>query len=323
MKAFVFEKYGLPEQVLRIEEVKRPQPKENEVLVKIKATTINDFDWSIVRGKPYLLRLMYGISKPRFKISGMELSGIIEEIGTKVTAKKVGEAVYGDISNFGFGTFAEYICVPENEVLHKPDELSFEVAASLPHASTLALQALQDLGNIQKDQKILINGGGGGVGSIGLQLAKNYNCQVTGVDSGPKLEMMKKLGFDELIDYTKINFTKNGELYDLILDCKTTKPPLSFLKVLKENGTYVSIGGKISNLIRLLFWSKMLPMFSSKKLLILSLKPNDGLAKIEELILKNQLKTQIDGPYPFEEIPRLIQYFGEGLHQGKIVVTLK
>jgi len=320
MKAIVFEKYGKPEQVLKIVEAEKPQPKENEVLVKIKATAINDYDWSIVRGKPYLYRLMFGLFKPKFKISGMELSGVIEGIGPKVTTRKVGEAVYGDISNFGFGTFAEYICVPENEVLLKPDEISFEVAASFPHASTLALQALREIGKIKKGQKILINGGGGGVGTMGLQLAKNYQCEVTGVDSESKLEMMKSIGFDHVIDYKKVNFTKTGEQYDLILDCKTLKPALSYLRALKPSGVYVTVGGSISNLLGVLFWRKLIPIFSSKKLHILSLKPNEGLEEICNLIISNQLKCQIDGPYPFEEIPRLIQYFGEGLHKGKIVV---
>lgn len=322
MKALVFKKYGNPQQVLNVSELEKPQPRENEVLIKIKATAINDYDWSIVRGKPYLYRLMFGLFKPKFKVSGMELSGVIEEIGSRVSSRKVGEAVYGDISNYGFGTFAEYICVPEKEILPKPDHLSFEEAAAIPHASTLALQALVDLGKIQKGQKVLINGGGGGVGTIGLQIAKNYKCHVTGVDSDAKLEMMKALGFDQVIDYKKTNFTKMGKKYDLILDCKTTKPPLSLLSVLTEKGTYVSIGGNIGNLIRLLFWSKIIPIFSGKKLHILSLKPNEGLAHICDLTLSNKLKTQIDGPYSFEEIPRLIQYFGEGLHKGKIVVRI-
>jgi NADPH:quinone reductase-like Zn-dependent oxidoreductase len=320
MKAIVFEKYGLPEQVLKVKDEKKPKPKENEVLIKIIATTINDYDWSIVRGKPYLYRLMFGLFKPKFKISGMELSGIIEEVGSNVTKRKVGEAVYGDISEYGFGTFAEYICIHENGVIKKPDELSFEIAASIPHASTLALQALRDLGKITSGQKILINGGGGGVGTIGLQFAKSKGCEVTGVDSEGKLEMMKSIGFDHVMDYRKVNFTKTGEQYDLILDCKTTKPALSYLKALKTAGIYVTIGGEISNLIGVLFWGKLISIFSPKKLRILSLKPNENLEQIGDLFISKKLKSQIDGPYSLEEIPRLIQYFGDGQHKGKIVL---
>jgi NADPH:quinone reductase-like Zn-dependent oxidoreductase len=151
-------------------------------------------------------------------------------------------------------------------------------------------------------------------------LAKNYHCEVTGVDSEAKLEMMKSIGFDHVLDYKMVNFTKTGQQYDLILDCKTMKPALSYLSALNPNGIYVTIGGNISNLIRVLFWGMLIPIFSSKKLQILSLKPNEGLEEIGNLIISKQLKSQIDGPYAFEEIPRLIQYFGDGLHKGKIVV---
>ncbi|MBN7816155.1 NAD(P)-dependent alcohol dehydrogenase [Algoriphagus pacificus] len=322
MKAQVFEKYGNPEQVLHLVEQEKPIPKDNEVLVKIVATAINDYDWSMVRGKPLLYRFLFGLSKPKSRIPGMELSGIVEEIGPKVTQKRVGEAVFGDISNFGFGTLAEYIAVPENELLSKPDKLGFEDAAAIPHAATLAYQAIKKIGGIQKGQKILINGGGGGVGTLGLQIAKTYQCHVTGVDSGPKLQMMHALGYDQVLDYKKTDFTRTGETYDLILDCKTSSSAFSYLKALKENGNYISIGGHVNKLISLLFWGKILSVFTSKKLQILALKPNEGLDELAEMVISGQLKTQIDGPYSLEEVPRLIQYFGEGKHQGKIVIKL-
>lgn len=322
MKAQVFEKYGNPEQVLHLVEQEKPIPKDNEVLVKIVATAINDYDWSMVRGKPLLYRLIFGLPKPKSRIPGMELSGIVEEIGSKVTQKRVGEAVFGDISNFGFGTLAEYIVVPENELLSKPDKLSFEDAAAIPHAATLAYQAIKKIGGIQKGQKILINGGGGGVGTLGLQIAKTYQCHVTGVDSGPKLQMMHDLGYDQVLDYKETDFTSTGETYDLILDCKTSSSAFSYLKALKDNGNYISIGGHANKLISLLFWGKILSVFTNKKLQILALKPNEGLDELAEMVISGQLKTQIDGPYSLEEVPRLIQYFGEGLHQGKIVIKL-
>lgn len=320
MKAVHFEKYGLPEKVLRIKEVAKPTPKENEVLVKIHTTAINDYDWSIARGKPYLYRIMFGMFKPKHTIPGMELAGTVEDIGSKVQGLKIGDAVFGDTSDYGFGTLAEYICINEKALVKKPDDLSFEEATAIPHASTLALQALRDIGNISQGQKILINGGGGGVGTLGLQLAKLHNCEVTGVDSNKKLEMMKSMGFDLVFDYKKINFTKNGEEYDLILDCKTNKSAFSYQRSLKPNGTYVTIGGKLSSLISVLFWGKIVSLFSSKKLRILSLKPNKDLDYICELFSQNKIKCKIDGPYFLEETPRLIQYFGEGKHKGKIVI---
>jgi NADPH:quinone reductase-like Zn-dependent oxidoreductase len=324
MKAVIFEEYGIPEKVLTIKEVATPTPKNNEVLIKVEATTINDYDWSLVRGNPYLYRLMFGFSKPKPKhqISGMELSGTITQIGTDVTKFKVGDAVFGDTSSYGFGTFAEYISINENAVIKKPEALSFEEAASLPHASTLALQGLRDLGDIQSGQKILINGGGGGVGTIGLQLAKLNNCEVTGVDSKEKFEMMTALGYDYVIDYTTTDFTKAGKQYDLILDCKTSKSAFSYLKALTPNGKYVSIGGTLGKLLKVKLWSMLLNVISNKKLKILSLKPNVGLDEIANLVTENKIKCQIDGPYPLEETARLIQYFGEGKHNGKIVIKL-
>ncbi|MBN3519429.1 NAD(P)-dependent alcohol dehydrogenase [Algoriphagus lutimaris] len=322
MKAIVLEKYGLPKEVLRVQEIDLPQPKEKEVLVKIITTSINDYDWSMVRGKPYLYRLMYGLTKPKNKILGMELSGIIEKVGARVSKFNVGDEVYGDISNFGFGTFGEYICVPEHELLPKPKALSFEEVVAIPHAATLAFQALQDLGGIKTGKKILINGGGGGVGTIGVQLAKTYQCHVTGVDSAVKLSKMRALGFDEAIDYTTTDFTQTGEQYDLILDCKSTKLPKSYLKALKKNGTYVTIGGHIKSLLSIFIWSKLKRKSSGKNLLILSLIPNKDLESITQFMLKNEFKLQIDGPYSFDKIPGLVQYFGNGLHQGKIVIKI-
>ncbi|MCK0146244.1 NAD(P)-dependent alcohol dehydrogenase [Arenibacter sp. F26102] len=322
MKAVKCEIYGPPEKVVRITEVAIPSPKENEVLIKIHATTVNDYDWSLVRGKPYIYRIFFGLFKPKHTL-GMELSGTVAALGAKATKFNIGDAVMGDTSNYGFGSFAEYISINEKAVVQKPQALSFEEAAAIPHASCLALQALRDLGKIKEDQKVLINGGGGGVGTIGLQIAKLYNCEVTGVDSQEKVATMTSLGFDHVLDYKKVNFTKAGDRYDLILDCKTNKASLSYLKALNPTGRYVSIGGKPFNLIGLLLWGKLVPLFSSKRLKILALKSNIGLDYICDLLAQQKIQCQIDGPYPLEDAGRLIQYFGEGKHKGKIVISIK
>jgi len=321
MKAIKCESYGPPEKVVRLTEVPIPRPKDHELLIKIHATTVNDYDWSLVRGKPFLYRLMFGLLKPKHGLLGMELSGTVTALGAKVTKFKIGDAVMGDISEYGFGTFAEYISINENAVIQKPQALSFEEAAAIPHASCLALQALRDIGQIKDGQKILINGGGGGVGTIGIQLAKLHNCEVTGVDSQEKLAMMTAIGCDHVMDYKKVNFTKAGELYDLILDCRSNKATLTYLKALNPTGRYVSIGGKPFNLIGLLLWGKLVPLFSTKKLKILALKSNIGLENICDLLAQQKIRCQIDGPYPLEDAGRLIQYFGEGKHKGKIVMT--
>lgn len=182
MKAIVLTKYGSPS-MLQLQELPKPVPQENEVLVKIHATAINDYDWSMVRGKPHLYRLMFGLLKPKIKIPGMELSGTIEALGKNVQSFKLGDVVYGDISDYGFGSFAEYICIHEKALALKPPKMTFEEAAAIPHASLLAYQGLIDLGKIQNGQQILINGAGGGVGTFGLQLAKLYDAEVTGVEA--------------------------------------------------------------------------------------------------------------------------------------------
>ncbi|WP_439483591.1 NAD(P)-dependent alcohol dehydrogenase [Cyclobacterium plantarum] len=320
MKAAGFIKYGKPEKVLEIKEVDFPIPGKGEVLVSIVATAINDYDWSLVRGKPYLYRLFFGLFKPKAQIPGMELAGIVQEVGSDVTKFTVGDAVFGDISAFGFGTFAEYVCIDANALEKKPVALSFDEATAVPHAFCLAIQALHDLGNIKKGQKILINGGGGGVGTFAVQLAKLEGCEVTGVDSGEKLEQMKAIGYDYVVDYKKTNFTKSGETYDLVLDCKTNQYPWSYLRALSPNGKYVTIGGKPGGLIQMLFFGKLLSLFSSKKLQIVSLKPNKDLEDFLELHHQKKIQVLIDGPYLLENTPRLIQYFGEGKHRGKVVI---
>lgn len=318
MKAIVINKYGLPKNVLELKDMPIPIPKNNEVLVKIHATAINDYDWSLIRGKPFLYRLMFGLFKPKHLIPGMELSGTVVDIGANVKKFKILDEVFGDVSSFGFGTFTEYICINENGLTKKPDYLSFEAAAAIPHASLLALQALKGIGNIRKGQKVLINGGGGGVGTLGLQLAKLYDCDVTGVDTGEKLKMMQAIGYDHVLDYKQVNFTKTGEKYDLILDCKSNKSARSYLRALNPKGKYITVGGKLMRILSIVLWSKII----RNKLYILPLKQNKGLDEIIELFKQNKLKCSIDGPYPLEETPTLIQYFGDGKHQGKIVIKV-
>ena len=322
MKAFTLSEYGPPSEVLKLQEVPKPSPQKNQVLVKIKATAINDYDWSMVTGTPGINRLLFGLRRPKHQIPGMELAGVVEGVGPNVKSFAVGDAVYGDISNHGFGTFAEYICIHEKALVQKPEAISFEQATSISHASMLAYQGLIDIGKIQHSHNVLINGGGGGVGTFGLQLAKLYDAKVTGVDSGEKLKTMKELGFDEVIDYREHDFTKNGLQYELILDCKSSRKPSAYLPSLRPGGSYVTIGGQTKRLIQTLL---LRPWFSSiykKQVRIVALKPNKDLAHLHELIKEEKIKCVIDGPYQFEEIPRLVKYFGEGKHTGKVVIRV-
>ena len=324
MKAYSIQKYGDPHKVLKLIEVDKPEPKNTEVQLKVCATTINDYDWCITTGKPFAYRLIFGIFSPKKKLRlpGMEVSGIVEKLGTNTTKFKVGDAVYGDISNFGFGSFAEFLCIDEKALARKPDKMSFEEATSIPHAAMLAVQGLRDVGQLKEGQKILINGGGGGVGSFGVQIAKLFNADVTGVDTGEKLKAMKTQGFDKVIDYKEEDFTQRNEQYDLILDCKTNRSLWKFLKVLKPEGKYVSIGGQSGKLLQMIYMSPLLKLFSKKRVHMVMLKANKDLDHINTLYESSKIQCVIDGPYIFDKIPWAVQRFGDGLHHGKIVIKV-
>lgn len=324
MKAYNIKNYGAPVEVLQLVEIDRPNALKNEVLIKVCATTINDYDWSLTTGKPYAYRLLFGLFKPRKKLitPGMEVAGIVEVIGENVTKFKVGDAVYGDISEYGFGSFAEFLSIDERALTLKPEAMSFEEASSIPHAAMLALQSLVDLGQIKDQQRILINGGGGGVGFVGIQIAKTFTTHVTGVDTGDKLKTMLVQGFDKVIDYKKEDFTKSNQKYDIIIDCKTNRSLSRFLRVLKPDGKYISIGGKSGKLMQMLYLKPILKLFSKKSVAMVMLKGNRDLEYIHQLYDDKKLKCMIDGPYSFQEIPWAIQRFGDGLHTGKIVITV-
>ncbi len=321
MKVLQLTKYGSPRD-FEIIEIPKPVPREGEVLLKVHATAINDYDWCLMRGKPYVYRLMFGLRKPKNPVFGMELAGVVADIGHNATRFTIGDAVYGDISEYGFGTFAEYICVNEKALTLKPEAMPFIEAAAIPHAAMLAWQGLVDAGHIQQQQKILINGAGGGVGTLALCIAKLYKAEVSGVDTGDKLASMQAIGFDNVIDYKVDDFTKMGQQYDLILDTKTCLSPTRYLSALSANGRYVTVGGHLNRLLQVLLFKPLLSFFSKKSLYIVSLKVNKNLEHMNKLYLEGHLKPLIDGPYALHEVPGLIEYFGAGSHAGKIVINL-
>ncbi len=307
---------------LEIGEVAKPVPKDDEVLVKIHAASINDWDWGLVRGKPYIIRLFFGLRKPKIEIPGVDVSGTIEAVGDSVSSFTVGDEIYCDLSECGLGAFAEYVCVPEKMLTKKPSNISHNDAFALPHAGILALQGLVEMGRVKTGQRVLINGAGGGVGTLGIQILKPYGVEVTGVDSGEKLDLMKSLGFDNVMDYRKADFTATGEKYDLILDTKSTRSPFKVARSLKKNGIYVTVGGSMVRLLEIALFGWLISLFTGKKLGVIALKANKGLDQISKLVEQGQLRPVVDGPYEFEKIPELIQYFGEGRHLGKIVVEM-
>jgi NADPH:quinone reductase-like Zn-dependent oxidoreductase len=320
MKAVVYEKYGSPD-VLEVREVEKPAPKDDEVLVRIHAVSINDWDWALLPGTPLVTRLMSGLFSPRQTILGCDIAGRIEAIGKNVKRFKPGDEVFGDLSP-RFGGFAEYACAPETSLALKPPAMSFVEAAAIPQAAMLAVQGLLDRGGIQSGQKVLINGAGGGVGTFALQIAKLYGVEVTGVDSSAKLDFMRSLGFDKVIDYTQEDFTRSGIHYDLILDVKTNRSVFDYARALSPNGTYVTVGGSLLRLLQVVFLAPLISLVSRKAMRLVVLKQNKDLAYMSELFEAGKVKPVIDKLRKLSEVTEAMRYFGAGRHKGKVVITL-
>jgi NADPH:quinone reductase-like Zn-dependent oxidoreductase len=319
LKALVYTKYGGPE-VLQIKEVEKPFPKDDEVLIKIYAVSINDWDFGLLEGD-FINRLLNGLLKPKRKILGSDIAGRIEAVGKNVTQFKTGDDVYGDLSG-RWGGFAEYTCTPEKALALKPAAMSFEEAAAIPQAAMLAAQGLIDKGKIHPGQKLLINGAGGGVGTYAVQIAKLYGVEVTGVDSTNKLDMLRSMGFDHVIDYTREDFTKNGQCYDLILDVKTNRSILDYTRSLCPNGIYVTVGGSTVRLLQALLLEPWISIISKKHIQIVALKPNKDLLYMNELFESGKVKPVIDGPYKLNEFPKAFAIFCKAEHKGKVVMTM-
>jgi len=321
MKAVVMERYGTPD-VLKLRDVAKPTPKADEVLVRVRAASVNDWDWGLLQGTPFVNRMVSGLFTPKVQIIGGDIAGRVEAVGGDVKAFEPGDEVYGDLCMSGFGAFAEYACAPEAALAHKPARMTFEQAAAIPQAGMLAVQGLIDVGRIQSGQKLLLNGAGGGVGTFALQMAKLYEAEVTVVDKPGKLEMLRAMGADHVIDYLKEDFTKGGKCYDLILDVKTNRSPLAYARALNPNGTYVTVGGNTSRLLQALVLGPLISRIYSKRMRIVKLKPNKDLAYMNELFEAGKLVPVIDGPYRLADAPEAFRLFETGDYKGKIIVTL-
>jgi len=319
LKAIIYTAYGGPE-VLRVEEMEKPFPKDDEVLIKVHAASINDWDWGLLHGD-FVNRMLNGLMKPKRKILGSDIAGRVEAIGKNVTRFRTGDDVYGDLSG-QWGGFAEYVCARETALALKPATMRFEEAAAIPQAAMLAVQGLIDKGKIQPGQKLLINGAGGGVGIFALQIAKTYGIEVTGVDKTNKLDMMRSLGFDHVIDYTKEDFTKTSQRYDLILDAKTNRPMRDYVRALNPSGVYVTVGGDMSRLLQALLLGPWISRFNRKYIRIVALKPNKDLDYMNKLFEAGKVKPVIEGPYRMDEIQKAFEFFGRGDHKGKIIIII-
>lgn len=322
MKAIVCPRYGSPE-VLRVEEVVKPTPKDNEVLLKIHATGLNAADWHIMRGDPYLLRLAFGLRKPKFEILGADVAGRIEAVGKNVRQFKVGDDVFGDLSGCGFGGLTEFAVAPESSLVLKPTTLSYEQAAAIPMAAVTALQGLRDKGFIQAGQQVLINGASGGVGTFAVQLAKSFGAEVTAVCSKRKMELVRSLGADHVIDYTHEDFTKGEKRYDLILAANGYHHIMHYQRALKKGGRYVMTGGADAQIFQVLLLGPLISIGSSKKLSNLLAQPNQqDLLFLKALVESGKVAPVIDRQYTLNEVPSAMRYLEEGHAKGKIVIKM-
>ncbi|MFS1526394.1 NAD(P)-dependent alcohol dehydrogenase [Microbulbifer sp. 2304DJ12-6] len=320
MKAAIYTQYGSPD-VLQLRDVDKPVPKDTEVLIRVHATSINDWDWGLLNGDA-VNRLINGIFKPKkMNILGSDIAGRVEAVGKAVTCFKPGDDVYGDLAG-RFGGFADYVCALQNQVAKMAIGMSFEQAAAIPQAGMLALQGLFDILPLKDGQKVLINGAGGGVGTFGIQFAKQFDVEVTGVDSTGKLELMRRIGFDHVIDYTQEDFTQSGREYDLIVDAKTNRSSFVYLRALKPSGVYATVGGRVPRLLQVALFGKPIQWLTGKQTRIIVLRANRDLAYINELFEAGKLTPVIDGPYTLNQLADAFRHFGRAEHQGKIVVTI-
>ena len=323
MKAIVYTKYGPPD-VLNLEEVREPTPRDDEVLIKVHAASANARDWRLLRADPFLVRLMGGgLLKPKHNTLGSDIAGRVEAVGGNVKQFQPGDEVFGDLSGCGFGGFADYVCASEDALALKPASLTFEEAAAAPMAAVTALQGLRDKGRIQPGQKVLINGASGGVGTLAVQIAKSFGAEVTGVCSTRKSDMVRSIGADHVIDYTQEDFTRNGQRYDLILAVNGYRPISDYKRALNAKGIYVMVGGSTAQIFQALLLGPWMSMTGSKKMGALSAKPDqEDLVFVKELVEAGKVMPVIDRRYPLSEVGEALRYLEEGHAGGKVVITV-
>jgi NADPH:quinone reductase-like Zn-dependent oxidoreductase len=320
MKAIVYHKYGSAE-VLKLAEVDTPIPGENEVLVKIHAVSINGADREALTGKPLYAR-MGGLRRPGYPILGSDIAGRVEAVGKNAREFQVGEEVFGEIPGY-HGGFAEYASVPEKNLIHKPARLTFEQAAAIPQGGVIALQGIREKGQVQPGQEVLINGAGGSAGSFAVQLARLYGAEVTGVDHTGKLEFLRSLGANHVIDYTRQDFTKSGNQYDLILDLIAHRSAFAYRRALQPNGTYFFVGGSVATLFQILLFGPWIKKTSDMNIRILMVPQNNkDLISITELCEAGKIVPAIDRTYPLSETPEALRYVTEGRARGKVVIEV-
>ena len=317
MKAIVYTEYGSPD-VLQVREVPKPVPKDDEVLIKVHAASVNRSDWEGLIGKPLYARIG-GLRQ----ILGSDIAGRVEVVGKNNTQFQPGDEVFGELPDYR-GGFAEYVCARDKLLALKPTWMSFEEAAAIPQSGIIALHGIRDTGHVQSGQNILINGGGGGSGMFAIQLAKMYGAEVTGVDNTGKLDFMRTLGADHVIDYTSEDFTRNGKQYDFILDLIAHLSAFDYKRALKPNGSYFAVGGSVATLLAIFLLGPLIRVVTSKNLRILMVRRNrKNLETFTEFCESGKVTPVIDKRYTLSQVPEALRYLGEGYAKGKLVITVQ
>jgi len=319
MKAMVCTRYGLPD-VLQFTEAAKPRPADNEVLIKLYAASVNPVDLHLMRGKPLFLRLMSGgLRAPKLKVPGYDIAGRVEAVGRNVSQFKPGDEVFGACR----GAFAEYACASEDRLALKPANSSFEDAAAVPVAAITALQGLRDKGRIQRGHKVLVDGASGGVGTFAVQIAKSFGAEVTAVCSTRNVDTARSLGADQVIDYTREDFTKSGQRYDLILAANAYHSIFDYRRALSQDGIYVLAGGGWAQILQAMFLGPLLSRIGSKKTCFFIAKINQkDLVFLSELLASGKVVPVIDRRYPLSDAAEALRYLGQGHAQGKVVITV-
>jgi len=321
MKAVVYARYGPPE-TLRLADVQTPAPRGDEVLVKVHAVALNASDWEMLRGKPLYSRIG-GPFRPRHHVLGSDIAGRVQAAGRTATRFRPGEDVYADILS-RMGGFAEYVSVPQSVLAPLPSGMTYEQAAALPQAGAIALQGIRDKGQVRPGQTVLINGAGGGSGMYAIQLAKLAGAEVTGVDSTEKLEFMRSLGADHVIDYTREDFTRAGRAYDLILDLAGHRPVRAYRASLSPGGRYLYVGGSVATLLQVLLLGPVTGRAKRSTMRVLAVRLGaQHLVPLVELCQAGKITTVIDRRYQLSEVPEALRYLGEGHAKGKVVVIVE
>lgn len=323
MKAMIYTQYGLPMDVLRLAEIEKPTPKDDEVLINVQASSANSADLHLIKADPFLVRMSTGLIWPRTSIPGADVAGRVESVGKNVTRFKAGDEVCGDLSGCGCGAFAEYVCAKEDALLLKPTSITFKHAAALPLAGVTALQGLRNKGQLKPGQKVLIIGASGGVGSFAVQIAKAFGAEVTGVCSTQKAEMVRSIGADQVIDYAQADVTQRAQQYDLILDAAAYRPFAAYKRILSPRGVYVLAGGSMSNIFSTMILGPMMSKRDGQSFVTFLAQPNlSDLAIMLELLETGNVTPAIDRYYPLSDAATALRYVDERHVQGKVVINV-